>query len=93
MFLGLDFLGQQDAFDDALFVDDEGGAEGSEILAAVHRLFTPGTEGLIEVHVGVGNEVEGQLVLGDEPLVALLVLDAYAQYLVTLLAELRIPVP
>ena len=34
--LCLDLLALEDVLDDALFIDDEGGADGSEIFAAVH---------------------------------------------------------
>ena len=43
MFLGLYLLGEEDAFDDAFFVDDEGGAEGAHILATIHALLAPCT--------------------------------------------------
>ena len=35
---GLDLLTLDDVFDDAFLVDEEGGADGAEVLAAVHRL-------------------------------------------------------
>ena len=71
MFLGFYLLGEEDAFDDAFFVDDEGGTEGTHVLASVHALFTPHTECFDQFLVGIGDEGKRKLVLGDELLVRL----------------------
>ncbi len=92
MFLHLDFLGEENALDDALLVDDEGGAEGAHILASVHALFAPHAEGFDECLVRVGYQGEGQFVLGDELLVRSGTIDAHAHHLVAGLAQLGIVV-
>ena len=38
MFLGLHLLAREDLFDDALFIDDEGRADGTHRLFAVNSL-------------------------------------------------------
>jgi len=68
--LGLDLLSLEDVLDDPFFVDDEGGAEGAEVLAAIHGLFCPHAHLLHERVVGVRHEGEGQFVFGLELLVA-----------------------
>ena len=83
MVLGLHLLGCDDALYDAVLVDDEGGAEGAEIFAAIHTLLSPGAEGLVEGQVGVGYQVEGQLVLLDKFVVRLAVLHTYAEHVKT----------
>ena len=41
---GLDFLGADNPLHDAILVDDEGGAEGAEVFAAIHAFFSPDTK-------------------------------------------------
>ncbi len=69
--------------DNTLFINNVGGAEGAFGHFAVHLLLAPGFVGLEYGEVGVGDEVEGQLVLGDEPLVRGGGVSAYAQHFVT----------
>ena len=61
---GVDFF--DEAFEDAVFVEDEGAAEGALDGFAVHFLFTPGAEVLQELRGGVGEEAEGQVVFAAE---------------------------
>ena len=68
--------------DNALLINDVGGAEGAFGHLAVHFLLTPGLVGFQDGEVGIGDEVEGQLVLGDEPLVRGGGVAAHAQHLV-----------
>ena len=79
--LGIDFPDGVD--DNALLVNDVGGAESAFGHLAVHLLLAPGFVGLQDGEVGIGDEVEGQLVLGDEPLVRGGGISANAQHLVT----------
>ena len=74
----LDLLGADDLLDDALFVDDEGGANGAHVFAAVHRLFLPDAELLDELLVDVGDEWEVQVVLLDELTMLCVAVDADA---------------
>ena len=55
--------------DNTLFVNDVGSAQRTFGHLAVHLLLAPGLVGFQDGEVGVGDEVEGQLVLGDESLV------------------------
>ena len=57
--LRLDLLARDDVLDDAFLVDDEGGADGAEVFAAVHALLRPDTHLLYQRVVGVGDEGEG----------------------------------
>ena len=66
VFLSLDFLWPDDSFHDSVFVDDECGAEGAEILATIHALFAPYAKLLDKRLFGVGYEVEGKVMFGDE---------------------------
>lgn len=66
MDFGIDFLGCEYFLDDAVFVDEEGRSEDTHVGTSVHFLFAPYTESLGKAFVGVGNETEGQLLLGDE---------------------------
>ena len=68
--------------DNALFVNDVGGAQRAFGHLAVHFLLAPGFVSLQDGEVGVGDKVEWQLVLGDEPLVRGGGISAYAQNLV-----------
>ena len=67
--MGLDVDFADGIHNDTLLVDDVGGADGAHGLAAVHLLHAPGLIGFEDGAVGVGNEVEGQIVFGDEALV------------------------
>ena len=55
--------------DNTLFVNDVGGSQRAFGHLAVHLFLAPGLVGFQDGEVGVGDEVEGQLVLGDESLV------------------------
>ena len=59
MILCLYFLWSDDAFYNALFVDDESSAEGTHIFASTHALFAPHAKLLYKFFVGVGNESKG----------------------------------
>ena len=87
MVLGLDFLRADDALHDAFFVDDEGGAEGTHVLTAVHALLAPYTKLLDQFLVCVGNQGKGERVLLDELLVRLLAVHTYAYHFVASLAQ------
>ena len=63
MLFGLDLLASEDLFDDALFVDDEGGTDGAHGLFAIHGLLTPGAHGLEQGVVDISYQGEGQFVL------------------------------
>ena len=78
MVLGLDLFRAEDALDDAVFVDDEGGAESAHVGASVHLLLAVHAEGFHQLQVCVGDEREGQAVLLDEFPVRFLVLYAGA---------------
>ena len=54
--------------DNALFVNDVGGSQRAFGHLAVHLFLAPGLVGFQDGEVGIGDEVEGQLVFGDEPL-------------------------
>src|SRR5215208_3990718 len=58
------------AFDAAVLVEEEGGAQDADRLAAVGGLLAPGAPGLHDGVVGVGEEGEAQAVLAAEALVA-----------------------
>lgn len=62
MFFGFNLLSSHDLFNDALFVDDEGGADGAHDLLAVHGLLSPGSHGLQQGVVYIGNQGKGQLI-------------------------------
>ena len=53
----------------ALLVDDVGGPQGAFRHFPVHFLLAPSLVGFQDGEVGVRDEVEGQVVLGDETLV------------------------
>lgn len=89
---GLDLLTLDDVFDDAFLVDEEGGANGAEVLAAVHRFLCPDAHLLHQRVVGVGDEGEGQLVLCLELLVAGGAVHADAHYRVAPLAQFAVVV-
>ena len=69
--------------DNALLVNDVGGAQRAFGHLAVHLFLAPGLVGFQDGEVGIGDEVEGQLVFGDEPLVRGGGVAAYAQHLIT----------
>ena len=87
MVLGLDFLRADDTLYDTFFVDDEGGAEGTHVLAAVHALLAPYSELLDQLLVCVGNQGKGEGVLLDELLVRLLAIYADAYHFVAGLTQ------
>ena len=62
--LGVDFL--DDAFEGAVFIEDEGAAERAEDRFPVHFLFAPGAEGLQHLGRRVGEQAEWQLEFGLE---------------------------
>ena len=64
--LGAHLLAPDDALYFVLGIDDEGRALGTHVLASVHALLDPGTEEFVELDVGVGDEAEGQIILGAE---------------------------
>ena len=66
MSLCLDFLGQENAFHDTFFIEEESRAVGAHILSSVHALFAPHTHGFHQLLVRVGNEGERKFVLLDE---------------------------
>ena len=70
-------------YDNAFFVDDVCGAEGSFGRFAVHFLFAPGFVGFEDGEVGVGDEMERQLIFCDELLVRDGAVAAHSQHVVT----------
>ena len=62
--LGVDFL--DDADQDAVLVEDEGAPEGAEGGLPVQLLLAPGAEGLEHLRRRVGEQPEGEFVLGTE---------------------------
>jgi len=68
--LRLDRFALYDVLNQAVLADEEGGADGAEVLAAVHRLLGPYAHLLHQRVVGVGDKRERQVVLGLELLVA-----------------------
>ena len=60
MNLGLDFLRSEDFFDDAIFVDEIGGAEDSDGLSAAGYLLAPAAEFLQQGGLGISNKRELQ---------------------------------
>ena len=63
MLFRLHLLASEDLLDDALFVDDKGGADGSHCLLAIHHFLTPGTHHLHQRLVYISNQGKGQLKL------------------------------
>ena len=92
MVFRLHLLREKNPFDDAFFVDDEGGAERAHVFPSVHALLAPGTEGFRQPVLGVGNQREGQLVLFDELLVRLGVVDADTDDFIARLLQLAVVV-
>ena len=87
MFFGFHLFRENDAFDDAFFVDDEGSTECAHILASVHTLFSPYSELFYQFLVCIGNEGERKFVLGNELLVRFGIVHTYTNNLITGLAE------
>ena len=83
MVFSLHLLGRNDALHSAVLTDDEGGAERTEILPAVHALFAPRAERLVKRLLRVGYEVERQLVLLNEFGMRLLILYTHSQHLIS----------
>ncbi len=67
MILSVDFTNSIN--NNTLFINDIGGAERAFGYLAVHFLLAPSFVGFQDGQVGVGNEVERQVVFGDEALV------------------------
>ena len=63
MVFGLDFLWTDDALHNAFFVNDESSTEGTHVFASVHAFFSPYTESLYLLVLGIGIQCEGKLVL------------------------------
>ena len=68
--------------DNTLLINDVSSAKRAFCYLAVHFLLAPCLVGLQDGEVGVGDEVEGQFILGDEPLVRGGGIAAHAQYLI-----------
>lgn len=66
MVFGLYFFRRNNPFDNAFFVNDESGTEGTHVFASVHAFFSPYTEGLYQFVFRIGNQCERKLVLFDE---------------------------
>ena len=64
------------------FIDDKSSAECAHVGAAAHFLLSPHTERLDPFLFGVGNEVEGQVLLGNEVAVRTLGIHAHAEHFV-----------
>ena len=84
---GFDLFWEEDVLDDALLVDEVGGAEGADGLFATHSLFAQGAQGLEERRVGVGNEGEVERLFRDEFLMRGGAVLAHTEYLVAQLEE------
>ena len=69
VFLRLNLLACKYLLNDALLVNDKGGADGALSLLAVHHLLAPSTHGLHQGLIHIGNQGEGQSVLLLELLV------------------------
>ena len=89
---GLDLLGGDDALDGAVGRDDEGGAEGPHVLAAIHGFLAPYAKLLDQPVVCVGDEGEGELLLGDEFLVRVGRVNAHAYHLIACVEQCLIVV-
>lgn len=63
MVFGLYFFRRNNPFDNAFFVNDESGTEGTHVFASVHAFFSPYTEGLYQFVFRIGNQCERKLVL------------------------------
>ena len=63
MFLCLHLLASEDLLDDSFLVDDEGGANGSHRLLAIHILLAPCAHCLKQGVVDIGNQRKWQLML------------------------------
>ena len=63
VFLGLHLLTSKYLLDDALLINNKGGADGALGLLAVHHLLTPSTHRLQQRLVNVSNQRERQLML------------------------------
>mgnify|MGYP006970642400 CR=1 FL=1 len=49
MVFGLYFFRRNNPFDNAFFVNDKSGTEGTHVFASVHAFFSPYTEGLYQL--------------------------------------------
>lgn len=73
--------------DDSLLVNYIGGAEGAHGHLAVVFLLAPCLVSLKYFAIGVGDEMKGQLVLGDETLVRSCRVLAHTQHLISEVEE------
>ena len=64
MLLHLNLFRTKDPLYHTFLIYNKSGAECTHILASVHRLFAPHAKSLVEFHVGIGNQREGQVVFG-----------------------------
>ena len=80
MVLGIHFANSID--NNTLFINDVGGAQRAFGHLAVHLLLTPSLVGFQDSQVGVGDEMERQVVFGNEVLVRLGTIAADAQHVV-----------
>ena len=78
---GVDFF--DDALEEAVFIEDEGAAEGAEGGFAVHFLLAPGAEGLEHFRGGVREQAERQFVFGAEAAMRFGAVLAHAHDVVT----------
>ena len=63
MFLGLHLLAGKYLFNDALLINNKGGADGTFGFFAVHHLLAPGTHRLQQRLVDISNQRERQFML------------------------------
>ena len=90
MVLGIDL--SDSVNDDAVFVDDVGGAQRTFHHLAVHLLIAPSLVSLQNGKVGVGDQVERQLLLSDKLLMRSGTVAADAQHVITQCQETLIVV-
>ena len=84
---GLDLLRTDDSLHDAFLIDDEGRAERAEVFAAIHALLAPDAKLLHKGLLRVCDEMEGQLMLGDEFLMRLGIIHAGTHHGIALSTE------
>ena len=80
MVLGIHFADSID--DNAIFINDISCAQRALSHLAVHLFLTPSLVGFQDGQVGVGNEVERQVVFGDEVLMRLGAVTANTQHVI-----------
>ena len=89
--LGFHFL--DDALQNAILGEDEGAPQSSQRGFSVHLLLAPGAEGLQHLGGRVGEQAEGEFVLGAEAGVRLGAVLAYTHHVVTGGGQFGIIVP